>query len=401
MAYLSCIVKKPVSKTFLNLKTTELAIRPQSKHTRILTAMNLTPIATASGITKAQRRFAANVAARLPQKQLLSINTKGSEDGPYDIWAFCDVDGFWAYIRPGRPSDTSHYWNSFGRVETAKQIQSPRLECNSPHTGSSRRQGALFAASQKGTRVYLLHTGKIGGGKKGVGKSYFQDWLRKYHRKDVWWATLTEEKREDEQVVVLGAVDSPKLMDSIKRYMDLAWDFKQSRPKPKQAMKKKKKSKKATKKTRHRSRAGLGKLIGMAFAPERYATRTARRGAKNVNHLHGKVVKALERWTMQRYGKHLAAGNEQTVDLLLADKKTKRVVRVFEVKTDVGSQPMYTGIGQLLVHSSRASQSAKTLVIPRGKLVDQEIYKVVRELKITILTYHHKSRKYRFGPYGK
>ena len=76
--------------------------------------------------------------------------------------------------------DTSpRYWNSFGLTDDLNERKSNNIvvEINIPTNGLNRRVSGLFAKDDKKNEIYLLHRGRIGGGRKGIGKSAFVNWL--------------------------------------------------------------------------------------------------------------------------------------------------------------------------------------------------------------------------------
>ncbi len=75
-------------------------------------------------------------------------------------------------------------------------------EINFPWSGIDRKTGAAFARDAWG-RVYVIHRGKIGGGKKGVGKSLFEENYR-----GLW--SWMEDGDTLAQVAVIGALESPR-----------------------------------------------------------------------------------------------------------------------------------------------------------------------------------------------
>lgn len=92
-------------------------------------------------------------------------------------------------------------WNGFGLVmpEDAR-ILPLVVEINVPWEGVNRAIGGVFLQGPRG-EVYVGHRGKIGGGRKGVGKTAF--WER-YHQQ-------AQPVLDDDSVIVLGKVGSPKL----------------------------------------------------------------------------------------------------------------------------------------------------------------------------------------------
>jgi hypothetical protein len=108
--------------------------------------------------------------------------------------------GIWSL---SRPVEGIRYGNAFG---TGKPRADSHLaitaEINFPWSGIDRKTGAAFASDEWG-RVYVVHRGKIGGGKKGIGKSLFEENYRGL------WAWM-EDGDALTQVAVIGALQSPR-----------------------------------------------------------------------------------------------------------------------------------------------------------------------------------------------
>jgi len=85
--------------------------------------------------------------------------------------------GLWFY---SRKIEGRRYWNVFGLSEVApKQNSMLSIVCeiNPPVEGLDRRIGGAFARDEHG-HSWLVHRGKIGGGRPGIGKKLF---FRNYH----------------------------------------------------------------------------------------------------------------------------------------------------------------------------------------------------------------------------
>ncbi|HHF2997992.1 TPA: HNH endonuclease [Vibrio diabolicus] len=102
---------------------------------------------------------------------------------------------------------SKRYWNGFGVAKELNDVRSNNIvvEINIPIVGINRRVSGAFATDNEG-KTYLLHRGRIGGGRKGIGKSAFLDWAdRKLN--DV------ESSEAVEQYLVVCCLDD-KLFDS-------------------------------------------------------------------------------------------------------------------------------------------------------------------------------------------
>ncbi len=83
--------------------------------------------------------------------------------------------GIWFF---SRRIGTLGYWHAFGigRPEGGANIPIT-CEINFPLCGIDRRTGGAFAEDHAG-RVFVVHRGKLGGGRKGIGKSLFENHYR-------------------------------------------------------------------------------------------------------------------------------------------------------------------------------------------------------------------------------
>ncbi|MEZ4503010.1 MAG: hypothetical protein R3C39_10330 [Dehalococcoidia bacterium] len=87
--------------------------------------------------------------------------------------------GVWVHIdtreeatrRDGHPT---HYWNPIGLADASPENAnlSVAVEVNPPIEGATARIAGLFGREDDGT-IALLHRGKIGGGRAGVGQELF------------------------------------------------------------------------------------------------------------------------------------------------------------------------------------------------------------------------------------
>ena len=95
------------------------------------------------------------------------------------------------------------YWNAFGKGKPREaNILSTTAEINFPWEGIDRKTGGAFAEDAWGN-IFVIHRGKIGGGKKGVGKSLFE---HNYH--GVW--SFMKDGDSITQVAVIGALNSSR-----------------------------------------------------------------------------------------------------------------------------------------------------------------------------------------------
>jgi len=116
---------------------------------------------------------------------------------------------FWTAFSP--KINPNHYWTAFG-VQNPKLHHKHRVleitcEANPSRQGVDRRCAGLLLTDPK-RNVYLGHNGKVGGGRKGIGKSAF---LKSYRGKTQRISWNDGKKTEIADVIVLGKIDSPNI----------------------------------------------------------------------------------------------------------------------------------------------------------------------------------------------
>lgn len=70
------------------------------------------------------------------------------------------------------------FWNGFGLTANLKKEKSNNIvvEINIPTNGLNRRVSGIFAIDDETESVFLLHRGRVGGGRRGIGKKAFINW---------------------------------------------------------------------------------------------------------------------------------------------------------------------------------------------------------------------------------
>jgi hypothetical protein len=82
--------------------------------------------------------------------------------GPLNFWiAFADSG--------------NRYWNAMGIGNPFKDGSTIIVEINPPKEGISLRVSGAFVEDSAG-KIYLVHRGRVGGGRKGIGMNAFLSW---------------------------------------------------------------------------------------------------------------------------------------------------------------------------------------------------------------------------------
>jgi hypothetical protein len=95
-------------------------------------------------------------------------------------------------------------------------------EVNSPFEGANRRVAGVFVRDSSGT-LYLAHSGRVGGGRRGIGKEAFRAFFTDGDVREVQWpsGTVTE-------TLVVGRLDDDRLPASVARFVRTVERFKQA-----------------------------------------------------------------------------------------------------------------------------------------------------------------------------
>lgn len=99
------------------------------------------------------------------------IGHQGGNNEAYTLRANARI---WHHRQVIRNFGTPRFWNAFGLASqlSTKRSNNITVEINSPLSGSSGAIAGMFAR-EAGGGLALLHSGKVGGGRPGIGKSEF------------------------------------------------------------------------------------------------------------------------------------------------------------------------------------------------------------------------------------
>jgi len=149
-------------------------------------------------IRKYVRLFTKSFKPCIDESIKVKLGHQGASFGAKVSWS--KKLGIWIF---SQATKDVRYWNVFGMGKPNTDSHLPiTAEINFPWQGIDRKTGAAFA-KDAWNHIYVVHRGKIGGGKKGIGKSLFEE---NYRGEWAWMEdgdTLT-------QVAVIGALGSSR-----------------------------------------------------------------------------------------------------------------------------------------------------------------------------------------------
>lgn len=311
-----------------------------------------------------QRRFKTAIHAALPAQGSHKIGFPGpGETREHKIRSAGAESLYYAYSPPDDDVSIPRYWNSFGIFRPNAGVQQIVVEINIPSQFNDGRVAGFFARDPHDGKIYVMHDGGIGGGRKGIGKEAFLDYLGRNPE-------MVHHGRTVRTGLRISAIDDPNLSA-------LLWDF----------VKEVNAFKRAATRTFLEPSSGLPpKPASMKFEnyfDEFWGRKQGDRRSKRIDYTsyHGLIVAALKRNREKSLKAKQQIGKNRLIDLGVWDNGT--LCEVYEVKSSIGRQSLYTAIGQLMTHGWRSS-IAKFLVIPEEIDLADDALDVLAHLGISI-----------------
>lgn len=309
----------------------------------------------------AQAALERNLKADLKGQGTLNIGFPG---GNADEKVYSAGQGkLWvAFGKPSNNSAVPRYWNAFGVYKPDRPAQTITVEINIAISSNSAQVAGFFAKDSDTGDIFLMHSGKVGGGRPGIGKSAFLVWSK---------AKLIEIDEESGKVrsgIAVGKLGDPHLSERIWAFVRSVHGFKDE----------------AigggldTPEFKHRveefdryNREFSGKKQGLRGGAFEYVT------------YHGDIVQKLFDDRTARLVSGEKIFNSPLIDLFV--KRDGVLSEVYEVKTGLDRQLLYTAIGQLVTHASTSQGDAsKFLVIPAGETMPKDFEQAINGLGIQV-----------------
>lgn len=308
--------------------------------------MLLIAVEDVAGKRAAQKLVEQSVRGSLPSRGRRNI---GFPSGNRDEVIYSRGTGkLWCAFGSGEDAAIPRTWNAFGVYDDARRTQMITVEINIPTTSNSAAVAGFFARDPATGAVYLMHDGGVGGGKAGVGQAAFLAWSR---------SKLLEVERAGRgprDGVLIARVDSRDIVSRLWRYVKLVRAFKDA---VKAGLLETEAMRRQLAEWEEYRREGSGRRKGRRRAEIDYVS------------YHGDVVDLLKLDRERSLDKGDRILNSPLVDLYVRSGQT--MTELYEVKTSLGRQSIYTGIGQLLAHSRKGEPSVrKILVLPEGEFPD-------------------------------
>jgi len=262
--------------------------------------------------------------------------------------------GLWWYSDFAGKKYKERYWNVFG-LENPIEKNNLNIACeiNMPLKGINLRTAGLWAIDAD-KQFYLLHSGKIGGGTKGVGKGLFLENYMGGELEDVY---IDNEIRKYAPVTEL---ETPTLGAQVKWFVTEIDRIKNiarllNKPQP---------------------------INHHYYHPEFQGSKKYRLPKEiSVDCNHGIVVDALKK---SLEALDIKAFNNQQIDLYSI--KGKRIQSIFEIKTSLCSQTVYTAVGQLNLNSIALSPTPIMFFVCPNE-IKKNLITDLKKLGISVIQY--------------
>lgn len=312
-------------------------------------------------IYAAQRRLEQTIAKALSAKERRTIGFP-SDNVPN---ALLHNDGnIWYWTADLKDEGVAHKrrLNWFGLMQPTGTVDIT-VEINTLYSGHSGRVGGFFARDPDTGKTYLLHSGRIGGGREGVSRSAF---LAYSDQKLVEAADSKGLVREGVLVMPIQAEDAfysaRRYVLSVSKFKAAVRDGSLNSPE----FKKKKKD------FADYYKESSGRRRGKRSAKIDYVSR------------HGDVVDTLYRRRKTSLKKEERLVKNAWIDLGV--ELNDELSEVYEVKTSADRSSIYAAIGQLLVHGQKSS-CRRFLVLPKEEILAGDLTSALEALNISIKTF--------------
>lgn len=272
-----------------------------------------------------------------------SYEGKVSWASKLDIWIFSQtISG-------------SRYWNAFGIGKPSKGSNvSIICEINFPLSSIDRRIGGAFAKDNSGS-IFIVHRGKIGGGRKGIGKSLFEDNYR-----GEW--TVVEDDGVENTVALISALNSSRFVRQVSQFIHEVNRIKGI----------------ASARPTQTETSGDDYEFRKEFAGKKQYIIGKDIEAKCD---HGLIVNDLAS-VLQHHG--IKVKNDRNRDLYIVNSGDE-ITAIFEIKPDISTTSLYSAVGQLLLNSVNLPKRPRLfLTIPKkvSKIIKGKLNKLGIELLI-------------------
>lgn len=330
-----------------------------------------TLIESKKDIANAQRKLEATIRRNFKKRAIKNIGYPGGTETNASVV----TDGahwYWTSDLKGADTPNPRRLNWFGLFRRDSDLQIA-VEINTAYEGRNDQVAGFFARDNDTGSIYLVHSGRVGGGTKGVGKSAFLAWSNHHHPIDV--VDSSGGIRDGSLVMPIDGIAATRpavqYIDDVVRFKKAVRDGTIETP---EFTRKKKE------------------------LDDFYSEARGRRRGRRSSHIdylsrHGDIVDALHSWrTVCALPKGARLVKNILIDMGVAVGRD--LIEVFEVKTSTGRSDLYGAIGQLMVHGT-AANCQRGIVLPYDETVAADLKEALKRLGIRIIKFKLDKQKAR------
>ena len=309
-------------------------------------------------IGEIQDKFENVIKKHLNEKVFCKI---GHQSGSFDVTANYSSK-FDLWFTPFK--EENRFWNAFG-IGKPNSSKSSSIVCeiNFPYENIDRRIAGVFAKDIF-DKIFILHRGKIGGGRKGIGKKLFFDNYRGEFISAI-------DGNTENVFALIGELNSENFILQLKNFV-----YEISRIK-----------------SFDNSEIVVDEITEINtqdFSEEFYGQKSYTKSELiQFECNHGFVVNSLAKIFENE---NLSIGNDRNRDLYI--KRNSKINTLFEVKTDISNFSLYSAIGQLIINSIDCQTAKKIMVLPNK--ISEKIENALKNYEIKILYYNLENQKISF-----
>ena len=317
---------------------------------------------TRTEVAKAQRKLESTLRRNFPRGAIKNIGYPGGTN--FDAKVFTNGNyWFWSADHSDEDVPNPRRLNWFGRFNVDGDLQIS-VEINTAYEGRNDQVAGFFAKNIDTGSVYLMHSGRVGGGTKGVSKTALLTWSNQ-HLIDV-----IDASGNIRDGLLVMPIEGPAATRSAVRYIEAIALFKEA----------------VRRGELHKPEFQRKQRELEQFYSEAHGRRKGRRSSR-IDYIsrHGEVVDALHAWRNARPMPNRARIVKNVlIDMGVATGQT--LLEVFDVKTSVARQDVYTAIGQLMVHG-KSDDCRRVMVLPRGETIAPDLVQTLHRLNVELLRF--------------
>jgi hypothetical protein len=275
--------------------------------------------------------------------------------------------GIWLF---SQTINDNRYWNAFGKGKPKEaNILSITAEINFAWEGIDRKTGGAFAEDAWGN-IFVIHRGKIGGGKKGVGKSLFE-----HNYRGVW--SFMEDGDSLTQVAVIGALNSSRFALQIALFI--------------------KKIEKLKSAVVSSAQTEID-FSEISFQENLMGNAPNATGSEIFNACDGDLVVMSLANLLLRWKFHV--GNDANHQLFFVDHSQGKISHVFEVLADIKEESVMAAAAKLLLQRADDEGSPVPIMVMPEEGINVHVQQL-QKLNISVIGYRLEGERIIFPDLGK